>query len=255
MFRMEFQSLDAVEEDDDLSRSYRSDGGRGKSVWDEKYRHKASPPRIYEGQVGRFGRMQRTFSSNGTLTNGVRLPQVLTRSVSSDAAIPENWVEVDLIDFGSPKAVEEPVTVDQDVLRELVRPFAESVNLTHQPSGKRIDSDVFVTFLEYQPERSRDLLSDRMEYGSFRNIESLQTRSSSMRSNGSTSWSDSSDAEGSSFYAERAHIKNEDKGSPAARAYNRAFNKLMHKKSKPTVPDAVSTAFSYSYFNYHVGLG
>lgn len=118
------------------------------------------------------------------------------------------------------------------------------MSLTQQPSGKRIDSDVFVTFLEYQPGRSRDLLTDGVEYGSFRNVESLAMRSSSMRSTSSTSWSDSSDAEGSAFHGDKLHIKDEEKGSPAIRAYNRAFNKLMHKKSKPTVPDAVSTTFS-----------
>jgi hypothetical protein len=32
MFRMEFQTLDAVEEDDDLSRAYRSDGGLLKEI-------------------------------------------------------------------------------------------------------------------------------------------------------------------------------------------------------------------------------
>lgn len=261
MFRMEFQTLDAVEEDDDLSRTYRNDGGRGKSVY-EKYRHRAvesraSPPKVFEGRVGRVGRLQRTLNSNCALPSGSYLPQVLTRSVSSDASIPQNWVEVDLIDFGSPKAVEEPITVDQEVLRELVKPFAESVNLTHQPNGKLIDGDVFVTFLEYQAARSRDLLSDGVEYGSFRNVESLRMRSSSMRSNGSTSWSDSSDVEGSSFYADRLHIKDEEKGSPAARACNRAFNKLMHKKNKPTVPDAVSTNYSFLflYFNDHVQEG
>ena len=118
------------------------------------------------------------------------------------------------------------------------------MSLTHQPSGKRIDSDVFVTFLEYQPGRSRDLLTDGVEYGSFRNVESLAMRSSSMRSTSSTSWSDSSDAEGSAFHGDKLHIKDEEKGSPAVRAYNRAFNKLMHKKSKPTVPDAAITTFS-----------
>ena len=66
---MEFQTLDAVEEDDDLSRTYRNDGGRGKSVY-EKYR--ASPPKVYEGC---FGKMQRIVSSNAALSH---LPQVLT---------------------------------------------------------------------------------------------------------------------------------------------------------------------------------
>lgn len=251
MFRMEFQTLNAVtEEDDEFSRSYRNDVGRGKDVY-EKFRHRTvesrgSLPRVYEGRVGKYGKMQRTVSSKEVLHSGAHLPEVLTRSMSSAAAVPKNWVEVDLIDFESPKAVEEPAVVDQEVLRELVKPFAESVNLTHQPGGKRLDTDVFVSFLDYQPGQygQRDLLSGGVDFGSFRNVESLPVRSNSLRSTSSMSWSDSSDAEGSNYYGDRVHIKDEDKGSPAARAYNRAFNKLMHKKSKPAVSDSVSATAS-----------
>jgi len=239
---MEFQTLDAVTEDEDvLSRSHRNDVGRGKGVY-EKYRHRTlesrgSPP------GGNHGKMQRIASSNEVLHSGAHLPKVLTRSVTAAAAsVPKNWVEIDLIDFGSPK---EQATVDQDVLRELVKPFAESVNLTHQPGGKSLDTDVFVTFLDYQPDQ-RDLLSGSVDFGSFRN-ESFPVRSNSMRSSSSMSCSDSSDAEGNSnYYGDRVHIKDEDKGSPAARAYNRAFNKLLHKKSKPAGSDSVSTTTSFS---------
>lgn len=248
MFRMEFQTLDAVTEDEDeLSGSYRSVVGRGKGVY-EKYRHRTlesrgNPPGVYEGRMGNHGKMQRIASSNEVLHSGAHLPKLLTRSVSAAAAsVPKNWVEIDLIDFGSPK---EQATVDQDVLRELVKPFASSVNLTHQPGGKSLsDTDVFVSFLDYQPDQ-RDLLSGSVDFGSFRDHDSFPVRSNSMRSSNSMSWSDSSDAEGNgNNHGDRVHIKDEDKGSPAARAYNRAFNKLLHKKNKPAASDSVSTTTS-----------
>lgn len=228
---MEFQSLDAVtEEDDDFPRSCRNEVGR---TYD-RYRHSSS--RVYEGRMGKlqYGKSQRTSSSK----EGGHLPRVLTRSLSSAAPqqIQQNWVEVDLIDFGSPKAAveeeEQGMVIDPEVLRELVKPFAESTK-PQQPVA-----DVFVSFLEYG---QRDLLTGD---GSFRNVDSLPLRSNSMRSTGSMSWSDSSDAEGTSnYHGDRVHIKDEDKGSPAARAYNRAFNKLMHKRNhkKPAVSDSVST--------------
>lgn len=55
-----------------------------------------------------------------------------------------------------------------------------------------------------------------------------------MRSTNSTSWSESSDTDSSA-----GHPKDEEKGSsPATRSVNKAFNKFMHKKNKPTVPEA-----------------
>lgn len=185
-----------------------------------------------------YGKLHRTSSSK----EGGHLTKVLARSLSSAAPqqIQQNWVEVDLIDFGSPEAVveeeEQGMMIDPEVLRELVKPFAESTK-AQQPVA-----DVFVSFLEYG---QRDLLtgdgSFRNVDSSFRNVDSLPLRSNSMRSTGSMSWSDSSDAEGTNnYYGDRVHIKDEDKGSPAARAYNRAFNKLMHKRNhkKPAVSDS-----------------
>lgn len=74
--------MDAVEEDNDLSKTYRNDGDHGKSVY-EKYRHKAvetraSPSNFFEGRVGRVGKLQRTFSSNGAPADVSHRPQALT---------------------------------------------------------------------------------------------------------------------------------------------------------------------------------
>lgn len=227
MFRMEFQSLDAVEEDDEPSRVCRNDGN---SVY-EQYRQnrgverKDSPPKVYEGRVGKYGPLQRAVSSHHTVPD---LPPVITRSLSSNDSIPKNWVEVDLIDFGSPKAVAPPgasetqVSADQVVMRELVKPFAESVKITEENQST-----------------SRDLLSDGVEV-----VEPVSDASPSLQvrtnSTSSTYFSDTSDAESSSFHdstGEKVHVK-EEKGTPATRAYNRALNKIMHKKCKPPAQDA-----------------
>lgn len=109
MLRMEFQTLDAINEDEDeLSRTCRNDVGHGKGVH-EKYRHmtlesRNNPPRVYEGRVRNHGKMQRIASSNEVLHNEAHLPKVLkSRSVNSAATSVMNWIEIDLIDFGSPK--------------------------------------------------------------------------------------------------------------------------------------------------------
>lgn len=221
MFHMEFQSLDAVEEDEDE--------GRGKGVYDQNRGgdSEVSPPKIYEGRVGKFGKMQRAVSSNLAVQQTVSdLPPVMARSLSSSQSVPKNWAEVDLIDLASPKAGPPPhASADPVVIRELVKPFADSVKLndvTSQPA-------------------SWDLLSDGVQVVEpVPGSPTTQLRTNSMRSTHSASFSDSSDAESSSFHdstGERAQLKDEEKGSPATRAYNRAFNKIMHKKSKLPVQD------------------
>ncbi|KAG0553679.1 hypothetical protein M758_12G030500 [Ceratodon purpureus] len=244
MFHMEFQSLDAVEEDDEPSRTDRVEEGQGNSVY-EQYRpnraveSKDSPPKIYEGRVGKFGKMQRVVSSNHAVHHTVSdLPPVMGRSMSTNDSIPRNWVEVDLIDFGksaqeAPQGSETQAPADPVVMRELVKPFAESVKINDVPSAQNRPAIV-------------DLLSNGVPVveavsGSSPNAESLQVRTNSLRSSNSASFSDTSDAESNSFHdstGERARTKDEEKGSPATRAYNRAFNKIMHKKSKPPVQDA-----------------
>ncbi|XP_024362635.1 uncharacterized protein [Physcomitrium patens] len=260
MFRMEFrgeQSLDSVEEDDEPSTTYvRSKRGGVRSVL-EQYRDRPSepaksPPKTFEGRVGILGAQMQQISSSIKASHRVpHLTPIITCTSNPTpiGPIQKNWVEVDLIDLGSPKAAvtlhaAEASPVAEDVIREFVKPFAESVNLTQQSSREFKDDDIFVTFLEYQPRQSserRDTLTDGVgevetESASFWNVEvpTLPLRSNSTRSMGSNSWSDSSDAEGSVSYGSN---KDEGKGSPVARAYNRAFRKLMKKKSKPAIQE------------------
>lgn len=267
MFRMEFrgeQSLDSVEEDDEPSTTYvRSKRGGVRSVL-EQYRDRPSepaksPPKTFEGRVGILGAQMQQISSSIKASHRVpHLTPIITCTSNPTpiGPIQKNWVEVDLIDLGSPKAAvtlhaAEASPVAEDVIRELVKPFSESVNLTQQSSREFKDDDIFVTFLEYQPRQSserRDMLTDGVgevetESASFWNVEvpTLPLRSNSTRSMGSNSWSDSSDAEGSVSYGSN---KDEGKGSPVARAYNRAFRKLMKKKSKPAIQEPVRVTSS-----------
>lgn len=252
---MEFHSLDAVQEDEDRSNSYRSeDRTRRNSGFD--HCRTDSPPKIHEGRVGKLGRLQRVASSNYSVHTVSHLPSVTitrTRSLNSENSIPKNWVEVDLIDFSeSPKApaatVEAAATAgEQEVIRELVKPFAESVNLSHQQHPPIIAATAIP---EHQP--VRDFLSNGVDeaeavearLGPSPNTASLQVRTNSTHSSNSehsrsSCPSDSSDTESSSG-GSRVHVKDDsEKVSPhATRAVNKAFNKFMHKKNKPGVPEA-----------------
>ena len=246
MFRMEFQSsLDAVEEDEEPSGTSRNDEGRGNSVNEQDGHNRAAenidnPPKSFGGRVGKYGLMQRVVNSNHAVLQTVTdLSPVMNRRMSSNNSIPKNWVEPDLIDFASPKPVasETLAPADEVVTRELVKPFAEiSVKTTEVKS------------VQNQP-AIRHLLSDGVEVPEAVSQYSPGTSSwqptwtSSMRStNSSTTFSDSSDAQSSSLRdstGEKVKSKDEEKvGSPAAKAYNRAFNKILYKKSKPPAQDA-----------------
>ncbi|XP_024364383.1 uncharacterized protein [Physcomitrium patens] len=260
MFRMEFRGeiIDSESEDDEPSTTYVKNENGGVKFESEKNRHKIAddeedPPRCFEGRVGTLGQLQRVSISNEVEHSVSRQSPVNTSSstLNSSGSVSKNWVEADLIDLGSPKAEAalqsaEPQpaqtsTVNLKVMRKTVKPLALSVNVTHQPSGKRIDNDAFVTFLEHQPRQDvglRDLLTDgvdKVEAPSrlSRSGESprLGVRSSSVQSSRSNSWSDSSDAE---VNASHRNVKDSrERGSPAARAFKKLIN-----KNKSGAPDA-----------------
>lgn len=250
MLQMEFHStvLDATEEDNELSRADRNE--HEQTVCDQ-LKHGDSSPKIYEGRVGNLGKMQGIASPSEAVHTIARPPPIVTRNVSPNDSATKNWVEVDLIDLDSPKvevalAREAEGYINQEVLRELVKPFAESVNLTHQPSGKCLGNDEFVTPLDRQPGHVLDLLSIDIEVveavsDSSRNLASLQERTSSTRS----TFSEPSDTQSPSFHGnagDKLNVKDEERGSSATRAYNKTLNLLMLKKNKPVVQEGVSTS-------------
>lgn len=167
MFRMEFHSLDAVEEDEDRPRAYTEPGlarSGSSNVYEQFRRHStsSSPPRIYEGRVGKFGKMQRMVSSNEAVHPTVsHLPAVTitrARSLNSETSIPKDWVEVDLINFDeSPKPAPSTTTTttsgeqQQEVIRELVKPFAESVKLTECPQTSPVIPDLLSNGVQESP--------------------------------------------------------------------------------------------------------
>lgn len=248
MLQMEFHStvLDATEEDNELSRADRNE--HEQTVCDQ-LKHGDSSPKIYEGRVGNLGKMQGIASPSEAVHTIARPPPIVTRNVSPNDSATKNWVEVDLIDLDSPKvevalAREAEGYINQEVLRELVKPFAESVNLTHQPSGKCLGNDEFVTPLDRQPGHVLDLLSIDIEVveavsDSSRNLASLQERTSSTRS----TFSEPSDTQSPSFHGnagDKLNVKDEERGSSATRAYNKTLNLLMLKKNKPVVQEGKS---------------
>lgn len=167
MFRMNFQSRDTADEDEDSC----ADGKNNGSV-QERYRERfgesvsyspeAEPPTVvFEGRVGKFGRIQRLSSSNkathpaahhasSSLRSLILSPNVATTGSKYCA-------DVDLSNFKGPAQDAElphyaAIIFDVDVLKELVKPFAESLHIKIQGSTKEslADKKIIVSYIHYQ---------------------------------------------------------------------------------------------------------
>ena len=172
-----------------------------------------------------------------------------------------DWNDVDLIDFDSDPAPELPVQqqvdVDADVIRELVKPFATSVDVIDgrlQRELHLMDNDVYnVRFSDPHAPVTKDVdavvtetmatggnmasMSDPANSRDSAALSSVPSSVSSGRSEEYQSASEDADAESSGG----SWMKDEEKGSPATRAYNRAFNTIMRRKSKAAVHNSVRT--------------
>lgn len=221
-------------------------------------------------------RFQRQASSNHAVQQLVLHPAALTRSLSdtpsgngpsSSSAV--DWNDVDLIDFDSDVAPELPVQqqvdVDADVIRELVKPFAISVDVIDgrlQRELHLMDNDVYnVRFSDPQAPVTKDVdvvvtetmgtggnmasMSDPANLRDSAAPSSVPSSVSSGRSEEYQSASEDADAESSGG----SWMKDEEKGSPATRAYNKAFNTIMRRKTKAAVHNSVRTSTLYLYLS------
>lgn len=269
MLGMEYHTqLSIVKEEDEPFGSSRRllvhGGDHRKSVF-EQYRERSVDS----------DRFQRQASSNHAVQQLVLHPAALARSLShtpstngpsSSSAV--DWNDVDLIDFDSDVAPELPVVqqqqvdVDADVIRELVKPFATSVDVIDgrlQRELHLMDNDVYnVRFSDPQAPVSKDVdvvVTETMGAGgnmmtsmpgpaNLRDSAAPSSVPSSVSSGRSEEYqSASEDADGESSGG--SWMKDEDKGSPATRAYNRAFNTIMRRKTKAAVHNSVRTSTLY----------
>lgn len=260
-FRMEFhKQLSIVKEEDESfgsSRRLQAHGGDYRKSVFEQYRERNLDS----------GRLQRQASSNHAVQQLLLHPAALTRSLSdrsrtngpsSSSAV--GWNEVDLIDFEAQSVPQLPVQqqqidVDADVIRELVKPFATSVDVIDgrlQRELHLMDNDVYnVRFSDPLAPVSEDVaavatetmgtggnlaaMSNPANFRDSATLSSVPSRVTSGRSEEYQSASEDADAESSGG----SWMKDEEKGSPATRAYNRAFNTIMRRDSKAAVPYSV----------------